>query len=63
MVAKMRFWLPGRSMSITKALLSVMILKSVLWYFNNWAMFYEEINNYAMFYEEGNSTHQLNHHF
>ena len=35
MVGKMRFWLLERSMSITKALLSVMILKSVLWYSNN----------------------------
>ena len=33
MVAKMRFRLLERSMSITKASLSVMILKSVLWYF------------------------------
>ena len=32
MVAKMRFWLSERSMSITKASVSVMILKSVLRY-------------------------------
>ena len=31
-VAKIRFWLLQRSMSITKALLSVMILKSMLRY-------------------------------
>ena len=32
MVAKMRFWLLERSVSITKASLSVMILKSMLQY-------------------------------
>ena len=48
MVAKMRFWLLERSISITKAFVigyDIEIYVTVFF-----------INNYAMFYEEGNST-------
>ena len=44
MVAKFKFWLLQRSMSITKASLPVTIIYVTVFFINNWAMLYEELH-------------------